>query len=150
MKPMSETAPRLASDPAWQEALARALRIHDGIVTLPFLSRMELAAAYRRAAVVLQPSEREGFGLPVIEAMACGAPVVASDIAALREVGGGAAMYVPVGDLERWADAVVRVALENPEARERRVAAGFKQSAKFTWDEYARNMAALYEEVLNA
>ena len=48
------------------------------------------------------PSEREGFGLPVLEALACGTPVVASDIAALREVGGYAAVYCPLDDIEAW------------------------------------------------
>ena len=54
-----------------------------------------LAALYRRATLVLQPSEREGFGLPVIEALASGTPVVASDLAVLREVGGSAVEYCP-------------------------------------------------------
>ena len=79
------------------------------------LTRAELAEVYRRAAVVLVPSEAEGFGLPVIEALACGAAVVASDIPALREAGGPAAVYAPVGDVGAWADAVAKV-LADPAA----------------------------------
>ena len=63
----------------------------DAIVVLPFVDRATLAAVYRRAALALLPSEREGFGLPLVEALACGTPVVASDIPVLREVGGDAA-----------------------------------------------------------
>ena len=66
---------------------------------LPFLDRATLAAVYRRSALVLLPSEREGFGLPVLEALACGTPVVASDIDALREVGGDAVRYCPAEDV---------------------------------------------------
>ena len=70
-----------------QTRLARELRLAESIVELPFINSEVLAAIYRRAAMVLITSEREGFGLPMIEAMACGAPVIASDIAVLREVG---------------------------------------------------------------
>src|SRR5262249_49053853 len=63
------------------------------------VSRGDLAALYRRAAAVLLPSDAEGFGLPVIEGLACGTAVVASDILPLREVGGDAVAYCPVGDL---------------------------------------------------
>ena len=73
------------------------------------LTRAELAEVYRRATVVLMPSEAEGFGLPVIEALACGAAVVASDIPALREAGGPAAVYAPVGDVGAWSDAVAKL-----------------------------------------
>ena len=68
---------------------------------MPLLDRDELADLYRRAALVLLPSDREGFGLPVVEAMACGTPVVASDIPALREIGGDAAAYCAPGDVHR-------------------------------------------------
>ena len=73
------------------------------------LARAELAEVYRRATVVLMPSEAEGFGLPVIEALACGAAVVASDIPALREAGGPAAVYAPVGDVGAWSAAVAKL-----------------------------------------
>ena len=89
------------------------------IVTLPFLDRRVLAAVYRRAALVLQPSEREGFGLPVAEAMACGTPVVASTVPALREAGGDGAIYCRVGDLRRL-DGAVGALLRRAAGRRRR------------------------------
>ena len=76
-------------------AARRASERVDSLVQLPFLERPQLAALYRRASVVVLPSDREGFGLPVVEAMACGTPVIASDIPALREVGGSAARVLP-------------------------------------------------------
>ena len=60
----------------------------DAVRVLPFVSPEVLAAVYRRAAMTLLPSESEGFGLPVLESLACGTPVVLSDIPVLREIGG--------------------------------------------------------------
>ena len=80
---------------AAQQALVRELGLGDAVVVLPALDRSTLASVYRRSALLLMPSEREGFGLPVLEALACGTPVVASDVAALREVGGFAAVLLP-------------------------------------------------------
>ncbi len=82
---------------------ARELGIEQRIVVLPFITRPVLAAVYRRAALVLLPSSREGFGLPVIEAMACGTPIVCSDLPVLREVGGPAAEYRAADDPAAWA-----------------------------------------------
>ena len=84
-------------------AIRQAARRPDAIVEMPFLERPQLAALYRRASVVVLPSDREGFGLPVVEAMACGTPVVASAIPALREVGGDAAAYCAPGRRRRIA-----------------------------------------------
>lgn len=127
-----------------QARLAADLRIEQDIVTLPRIGARALAAVYRRAAVLLQPSEREGFGLPVAEAMACGCPVVASDLPVLRETGGEAAIYCPVGDAASWADAVVRL-LAEPGARR---SVCLEQSARFSWTGYARRMASIYEGLL--
>lgn len=111
------------------------------------LSREQLAELYRRAAIVLVPSEAEGFGLPVIEAMACGAVVIASDIPTLREAGGSAAIYCPFGDEPEWVDAVVRLLLDPALAppRDTRLA----HAARFSWREHARIIAEAYLALAN-
>ena len=118
---------------------------------LPHLQRKVLASVYRRANLMLLPSEREGFGLPLAEAMACGTPVVASDLPVLREIGGDAAEYCAVGDISGWADTIARLFREretDPEAWQRRRAVGIHRASRFTWAEYARRMAAIYSELL--
>jgi len=106
------------------------------------LSRAQLAELYRRAAAVLVPSEAEGFGLPVIEALACGAVVVASDIPTLREAGANSALYCPVADVPAWTHTVTRVLLDPAfaPARDARLA----QAARFSWREHARIIAETY------
>lgn len=134
-----------------QARLIEHLNLAEAVVVLPHLERDTLAAIYRRAAVVLQPSEREGFGLPVVEALACGTPVVASDLPVLREVGGEAAAYCPVGDVPAWTQTVARLLSERERQprqwNERRVAA-IAQAARFSWAEYANQMVALYQQIL--
>src|SRR5262249_37885404 len=86
---------------------AESLGLAGGVVELPFLDWPTLAAVYRRASLVLLPSEAEGFGLPAAEALACGVPMLASDLPALREVGGDVPVYRPVGDVASWAAAAL-------------------------------------------
>ncbi|HKY05609.1 MAG TPA: glycosyltransferase family 1 protein, partial [Blastocatellia bacterium] len=127
------------------------LGIRESIVVLPFLDRPTLAAVYRRAAILVQPSEGEGFGLPVVEAMACGAPVITSDLAVLKEVGGRAAAYCPVADVAAWSEAAARLLAERrdrPELWRERVERAIAHAAGFSWSEYARKMAGIYREVL--
>ena len=133
-----------------QQRLAERLHVVDALVPLQFLDRLQLAALYRRASVVVLPSDREGFGLPVVEAMACGTPVIASDIPALREVGGTAAMYAAPGDVERWVEALAHCQREHadPAARERRRRACLAAAATFDWRRHAAQMAALYLQPL--
>jgi glycosyltransferase involved in cell wall biosynthesis len=136
---------------AAQAALAKQLKIADAIVVLPHLERNVLAAVYRRSSLLLLPSDGEGFGLPVIEAMACGTPVIASDLQVLREVGGPAAEYCAVGDVRDWAERVVRLIEQrdkNGAAWQRRREEGIQQAARFTWIEYARRMAGIYSDLL--
>ncbi len=134
-----------------QMRLKEQLQLGDSVIVLPFLERPVLAAVYRRATLVLQPSEREGFGLPVVEAMACGAVVVASDIPALREVGGGAAVYCPVADVTAWSETgskLLRERREQPERWSERPAACTAQAARFSWAEHVGKMVGIYRELL--
>jgi len=106
------------------------------------LSRQELAALYRGAGVVLITSESEGFGLPMAEALACGAPVVASDIEPLREVGGAAAHYAPVGDVEAFASAALHFLRQSFEHQD--IQGRIDQSSRFSWSTHARTIADAY------
>ena len=134
-----------------QFAHAARLGVADAIVTLPFVDRRVLASVYRRAGLVLQPSEREGFGLPVAEALACGTPVVSSDIPALREAGGSGAIYCRVGDLDAWTAAVGTLLRErqgggNDWVARRNRALG--HGRRFTLAAHALGMTRVYRDVL--
>ncbi len=87
-------------------ALISRLGLQDGVVQLPRQERRTIASLYRHAAVVMMPSEAEGFGLPVVEALACGSPVIASDIPVFREVGADAVVYARLADVPDWAAAI--------------------------------------------
>ena len=132
-----------------QRALALKLNVADAIVEFPFVQRPILAALYRRASLVLLPSDREGFGLPLIESMACGTPVVASAIPALQEVGGDAAVYCPRGDVGGWVETVT-VLLRQRDASSacwpKRRNACLANASRFNWRDYAADMARLYVE----
>jgi glycosyltransferase involved in cell wall biosynthesis len=104
----------------------------------------ELAGLYRGAACLVFPSRYEGFGLPVLEAMASGTPVVAAAAGAVPEVAGDAAILVEPGDPEAIADGVRRAFSE----RERLVAAGLERAGLFSWAETARRTLAVYRELL--
>ena len=127
--------------------MAKQLRISERVVTLPRLELSTLAAVYRRAALTLIPSEREGFGLPLAESLGCGTPVLASDIPALREVGSTAAQYAPVGEVNTWVEevnALLHQKNSQPVAWEERRAQGIARATNFSWKNYAEQMAALY------
>jgi glycosyltransferase involved in cell wall biosynthesis len=110
------------------------------------IDRLTLASLYRRAAVVLQPSEAEGFGIPVAEALACGANVVASDLPVLREVGGDASVYCPVGDVPAWTEAIINL-LKNPSSAPPRPAR-LAQAGRFSWAAQARTIVSAYLRLL--
>ncbi len=131
-------------------ALAEQLGVSDAITILPFLERRILAAAYRRADVLVLPSDAEGFGLPIIEALACGVPVIASDLPVLREVGGDAIRYCAVGDVDAWSTAMVEVIRERDAGGhlERRARAT-AHASRFSWSANAERAAHTYRELLD-
>ncbi len=132
--------PLVVAGPEKEPELARELRA-GGAELRGYVSKDELADLYRGAAALVLPSRYEGFGLPVLEAMACGTPVVAADEPALREVAGDAAVYAEDGDFA----AAVRRALDG---RDRLVAAGLERAKRFSWEETARRTVAVYRQVL--
>jgi len=132
--------PLVVAGPVRDRALARKLA-EAGADLRGYVSREELAALYRGAACLVFPSRYEGFGLPVVEAMASGTPVVATPDAALREVAGDAAVFASSDEL---ADAIRRALQE----RDRLVAAGLERARRFTWDETARRTLEVYRELL--
>jgi glycosyltransferase involved in cell wall biosynthesis len=132
--------PLVVAGPEKEPELARRLR-EGGADVRGFVDKAQLVQLYQEAAAVILPSRFEGFGLPVLEAMACGTPVVAASEPALREVGGDAAIYAESDD---YAAAVRRALAE----RERWVAAGLERARHFSWVETARLTVEAYRQAL--
>jgi glycosyltransferase involved in cell wall biosynthesis len=110
---------------------------------LPAVTSEDLVSLLQAARALLQPSIVEGFGIPVLEAMACGCPVIASDTAALVEVGGGASLHAAVGDASALAAAITRLRSENREDLRQR---GLARAAQFSWERTAAETLAVYRE----
>jgi glycosyltransferase involved in cell wall biosynthesis len=113
--------------------------VADRVRRLPFVPEELLGALYAQASMLAYPSLVEGFGLPVLEAMVTGTPVLASDVPVLREVGGNAAAYAPPSDPAAWAAGIERLRTDAV-LRSRLTAAGTAQAARFTWSAAARRL----------
>ena len=110
----------------------------------------EAGSGIARSALALLPSDREGFGLPIVEALACATPMVASDIPVLREIGSTAVTYCPVASVEAWVEAILRLLDEReqqPAAWQARRAAGLARASEFSWSNYAAAVAARYRAI---
>ncbi|MFD9737878.1 glycosyltransferase family 4 protein [Umezawaea sp. NPDC059074] len=110
------------------------------------LADAELAYALRRATVLAVPSLAEGFGLPLLEAMAAGVPVVHTDAPALVEVAGGAGLVTPRGDVEALTRAI-RSVVDDGTTAARMVSAGLRRAEAFTWEKAARDTWAAHLEL---
>ena len=122
---------------------AGALGIGDRVTVTGQVDDADLASLYAGASLVVMPSRAEGFGLPVLEAMALGVPVVTSDDPALREVGGGATQVFPIGDPQALSMAMARV-LSDAGLRKQMIRAGRTRARDFDWLDSARTLWSLY------
>jgi alpha-1,3-rhamnosyl/mannosyltransferase len=129
-------------------AFIKSAGIEDRLRLTGYLADEDLCALYSSCGLFIYPSLYEGFGLPPLEAMACGAPVVAGRVPALREVLGEAAAFVEPLNVGQLAAEIVEL-LENEEARRRLAANGLKQAAKFSWEETARRTLQVYRDVIH-
>ena len=132
------------------EILARIARAssRERIRVLGYVPAAELAGWYRRAAIFAFPSLDEGFGMPVLEAMAAGTPVVASNRAAVPEVAGDAAWLVNPENTEELANALVELT-RNPDRRAELSRLGLRRAAQFSWDQAVEQTWQVYCELLN-
>lgn len=121
-------------------------RLKPLVRTLGFVGDEYLPALYSGAAGSVYPSLYEGFGIPAIEAMACGSPVAASNTSSLPEVVGDAGFQLPTDDAEAWASAL-RVLLSETSERDTLVKKGIARAHEFTWERAARQTMAVYESV---
>jgi glycosyltransferase involved in cell wall biosynthesis len=124
-----------------------ALRLEDRALTLGHVRRPDLPALLAGAAAFVLPSFYEGFGLPVLEAMTCGTPVVVSDGGSLPEVVGEAGLVVPRAEPTALAAAITRL-IEDQAARERLSRLGLARAREFSWERAAALTMAVYNDVL--
>jgi glycosyltransferase involved in cell wall biosynthesis len=124
--------------------LAESLGVADRLRFVPNVALADLVSLLQSARALIQPSLVEGFGIPVLEAMACGCPVVTSDTPALVEVVGGAGLHAAVGDAAALAVAVRR--LKEPGLRDQLVGRSLVRARDFDWEQTARTTLAVYRE----
>jgi glycosyltransferase involved in cell wall biosynthesis len=125
--------------------LVRNLGVNDHVTFAGERRERELAAAYREASLFVCPSSYEGFSLPLLEAMACGTPVVCCDGGAQHELVGNVSDVVPAGDVQALCDAMTRM-LTDDAFRAKSVQAGIERAAAFSWDRTAAETLAIFRE----
>jgi glycosyltransferase involved in cell wall biosynthesis/SAM-dependent methyltransferase len=125
--------------------LARQFGIVENLIITNHITEEELVALYNRATLVVHASRYEGFGLPVLEAMSCGTPVITTTASSLPEVGGEAAVYVDPEDSQAFADAMEALC-SDPDRRSTMQQQGLEQAKAFSGMQLARNTLASYEK----
>lgn len=128
--------------------LVEALGIKDAVQFAGYIPQEDLPIVYNLASLFVYPSQYEGFGLPVLEAMACGVPVVATSVSSLPEVAGQAGLLVPPGDEAALAQAMQAV-LTDPDVRRQLTEKGPQRASQFTWKRTALSTLKVYQHVLD-
>jgi glycosyltransferase involved in cell wall biosynthesis len=129
------------------DAEIAALGLGNRVRFVGYVPDEALPSWYNAATVLVYPSLYEGFGLPIVEALACGTPVVAADTSSLPEAGGAAAVYFDPRDPAALA-AQLDALLGDPAARARAAAVGPEQARRFSWEQAGRDLLAVYERAL--
>jgi glycosyltransferase involved in cell wall biosynthesis len=140
----------VGDDARWKQSVVEEcerLGILDSTVFAPFVSAASFPKIYAGADLLVMPSTIEGFGLPVIEAMACGTPVLSSNAASLPEVGGDAALYFDPMSHEELALQVLRI-LQSSDLRDSLRELGLQRVKKFSWQESNRKHMEIYSQLL--
>jgi glycosyltransferase involved in cell wall biosynthesis len=122
--------------------------LNDRVLLVGFADDEDLPALYSGASLFAYPSLYEGFGLPLLEAMACGVPVLNSKTSSLPEVAGTATRQLPPNDELAWTEAMTSLLADHSESSHM-VGAGFRQARKFTWAHAARALNDLYHRLLS-
>ncbi|MBW3638892.1 MAG: glycosyltransferase family 4 protein [Actinobacteria bacterium] len=124
--------------------------VSEGVLALGMVPADAVPALMRRATALLLPSREEGFGLPLLEAQACGTPVLCSDIAVFREIGGGAPLYVDTSSCSALAEGVRRLLAVPAEELARRRETGLRHASGFSWQRSAEGHLRVYQAVMAA
>lgn len=130
--------------------LITKLGVHDKVIYRESFYETEVAKYYSAADVMVFPSLAEGFGLPIIEAMACGCPVITSNYGAMQEVAGDAAILVGPQNTEELHSAIQKVLSYTPNEQAAHVNKGLERAKFFTSQKYARSVADIYKKILSA
>ncbi len=142
----------LAGGKGWQSerlaALIDELELAQDVIAVGYVGNDELPLWYNTSEVFVYPSVYEGFGMPVLEAMACGVPTIVSDSSSLPEVVGSCGMLVPPADTVAWSNALSRL-LADPTLRAALAASGQERARQFTWENTARATVEAYHKVLD-
>ena len=139
-------APGIRSERAKLLDSIDAMKLRDSVRLVDSISDEKLNDIYNMSDVLLYPSRNEGFGLPLVQAMACGLPVVASDATAVPEVVGDGGIVVTVDDTEQMAESCIEV-LQDDGKRDDLIKRGLKRAAMFSWEESAKKVAGVYDKV---
>lgn len=128
--------------------LISALGLEGKVIKLGFIGLSDLAGVYNLAQVYLHPSFVEGFGLPILEAMACGCPVVTSNTSSLPEISGDAAIKLDPKEYHEISQLIIKL-VENNSFRDQLNKKGLEQVKKFGWDKCARETINIYKSVIS-
>ena len=128
-----------------RQSLIEAQEAGENVVHVGFVDSKDTAAFYQKASLFVMPSIYEGFGMPILEAMASGCPVIASDIPVLRETAGNAALFAKAGNVDDFSQNIQKL-LYNSSLQQDLIKKGKKQLNNFSWD---KNVESILNQIKN-